>query len=94
MAAEGSTSAEVSHPDVPAEDPASFSYDDADSAFGASISDMTDTTSMGSSIQKYRQENGRTYHAYGSREYWGPNDDAMLDHLDIRYAPLQSERIS
>ncbi len=39
--------------------------DDGDSAFGGARSDMTDTASMTSSIMKYREENGRTYHAFG-----------------------------
>jgi hypothetical protein len=36
---------------------------DVDSAYGVS-GDMSDTTSMASFIFKYRQQNGRTYHAY------------------------------
>jgi len=28
------------------------------------VSDISSTTSMASSIMKYRQENGRTYHSY------------------------------
>ncbi|KAK2625874.1 hypothetical protein QTJ16_005186 [Diplocarpon rosae] len=39
--------------------------DDGDSAFGSARSDMTDTASITSSIMKYREENGRTYHAFG-----------------------------
>ena len=35
---------------------------EADSAFGQSIA--SSTTSINSSIMKYRFENGRTYHAY------------------------------
>jgi len=84
MAAESSVppepAAQASAP--PAEAPASPSYD-GDSAFEPSISDMTDTTSIGSSIQKYRKEFGRTYHSYGLNEYWGPNDETMQDHMDI-----------
>lgn len=37
---------------------------DADSAYGA-LSYATDTASLNSSIMKFRQENGRTYHSYG-----------------------------
>lgn len=37
---------------------------DGDSAYGA-VSDITDTASMTSSILKFREENGRTYHAFG-----------------------------
>jgi hypothetical protein len=38
---------------------------DADSTYGA-YSDITDTASVTSSIMKFREENGRTYHSYGS----------------------------
>jgi hypothetical protein len=37
---------------------------DGDSAYGA-FSDITDTVSLSSSILRFREENGRTYHAYG-----------------------------
>lgn len=37
---------------------------DGDSAYGA-FSDVTDTVSLSSSIMRFREENGRTYHAYG-----------------------------
>jgi hypothetical protein len=39
---------------------------DADSTYGA-YSDMTDTASVRSSIMKFREENGRTYHSFGMR---------------------------
>jgi hypothetical protein len=58
---------------------------DGDSAFGESISDQSDSTSVASSIRKYREENGRTYHSYGLNEYWGPNDEEQQDHLDISH---------
>ena len=35
---------------------------ESDEAFGESIA--SSTTSVNSSIMKYREENGRTYHAY------------------------------
>jgi hypothetical protein len=38
--------------------------DDGDSTYGA-MSDMTDTESMHSSILRFREENGRTYHSFG-----------------------------
>lgn len=41
------------------------------------------TTSLTSSITKYRYENGRRYHSYREGEYWGPNDEQAADHLDI-----------
>jgi len=58
---------------------------DDDSAFGASISDQSDSTSVASSILKYRQENGRTYANYGIKEYWAPNDEEEQDSLDIAH---------
>ncbi|EOD45545.1 putative sam dependent methyltransferase protein [Neofusicoccum parvum UCRNP2] len=47
--------------------------DSSDSAFG---DDLSDTTSIASTIWKHRYENGRRYHK-------GPNDDAQNDQLDI-----------
>ncbi|CZR65016.1 related to methyltransferase [Phialocephala subalpina] len=70
-----------------------------DSAFGDN--DQGSTASIGSSILKYRQENGRTYHAYkdGSKgifpnrrlisnsnaEYVLPNDEGENDRLDLQH---------
>lgn len=54
---------------------------DHDSAFG---SDGTSTTgSVSSSIRHYREMHGRTYHNYNDTEYWGPNDDAANEQLDM-----------
>jgi ubiquinone/menaquinone biosynthesis C-methylase UbiE len=59
-------------------------HDGADSAIGdAESSRESDTTSLASSIYKYRFENGRRYHAYKEGEYWGPNDEKHNDQLDI-----------
>ncbi|KAI5364222.1 Putative S-adenosyl-L-methionine-dependent methyltransferase [Septoria linicola] len=57
---------------------------DADSGYAASITG-TDTTSLLSSIARYREENGRTYHSYGSTEHWGPNDDKAQDQQDLSH---------
>jgi len=57
---------------------------DGDSALGAG----SDTTSVMSSVLKYRLENGRTYHSYKATEgvnYWLPNDDREADRLDLQY---------
>ncbi|KAH6876405.1 S-adenosyl-L-methionine-dependent methyltransferase [Thelonectria olida] len=44
------------------------------------------TASMRSSIMQYRQENGRTYHAYKpSIDYVLPNDDMEQDRLDLQH---------
>lgn len=45
----------------------------------------SETTSVHSSIYRYRYENGRRYHAYKDGEYWGPNDERAQDHLDIAH---------
>ncbi|KAJ0166076.1 hypothetical protein CTA2_8820 [Colletotrichum tanaceti] len=46
--------------------------DDADSAMGVSV--LESSGSMTSSIMQYREENGRTYHAYRDGKYILPND--------------------
>lgn len=43
--------------------------DDGDSAFGSARSELTDTASVTSSILKFREENGRTYHAFGMLQH-------------------------
>ncbi|SPQ22703.1 5c773073-8df8-4bee-afad-dc7142566297 [Thermothielavioides terrestris] len=68
-------------PNLPAEEP----NDDADSsisALGASY-----TTSVMSSIYKFREENGRTYHAYKADEstYFMPNDERETERLDLQH---------
>ena len=50
---------------------------DAESAFTASVT---------SSIRAYRQENGRTYHAYKEGSYLIPNDEMENDRLDFQHA--------
>lgn len=48
----------------------------------------SETTSVQSSIYKYRYENGRRYHAGNSdvgSGYWGPNDEKAGEHLDIAH---------
>lgn len=59
--------------------------DNADSAFGGSVNGGGSTTSIASSILKYRQENGRTYHAYKEGKYILPNDDFEQDRLDLQH---------
>ncbi|KIV76978.1 hypothetical protein PV11_08821 [Exophiala sideris] len=44
---------------------------------------MTETESVASWIREYRVENGRTYHAFKDGKYWGSNDEAANEHLDI-----------
>ncbi|PVH70597.1 S-adenosyl-L-methionine-dependent methyltransferase [Cadophora sp. DSE1049] len=55
-------------------------FNDADSALGEDDEDLSSTTSIGSSILRYRQENGRT-----NLEYLLPNDEGENDRLDLQH---------
>ena len=44
------------------------------------------SSSVTSSIRAYRQENGRTYHAYKEGSYLIPNDEVENDRLDFQHA--------
>jgi SAM-dependent methyltransferase len=57
---------------------------DNDSALGDD-NPADSTTSIGSSILKYREENGRTYHAYKDGKYPLPNDEPEMDRLDLQH---------
>ena len=57
---------------------------DHDSAFDSGPF-TTSTISIGSSILKYREENGRTYHAYKDGNYLRPNDELEKDRLDLQH---------
>ncbi|KAH7141616.1 S-adenosyl-L-methionine-dependent methyltransferase [Dactylonectria macrodidyma] len=57
--------------------------DDADSTVG--LDNASDTASLSSSIMTYRQENGRTYHAYRDGIYVLPNDEAENERLDLQH---------
>ena len=58
--------------------------DQVDSTYATSIGG-SETTSLKSSVNRYREENGRTYHSYGSTEYWGSNDEAAQDQQDLSH---------
>ncbi|KAI8649253.1 hypothetical protein NCS57_01461900 [Fusarium keratoplasticum] len=58
-------------------------FDDGDSALGDDAG--SDTTSLRSSILKYREENGRTYHAYKDGAYVLPNDETENERLDLQH---------
>jgi len=45
----------------------------------------TETTTLASSVLKYRVENGRTYHAYKAGAYFMPNDETENDRLDLQH---------
>ncbi|GAP85828.2 putative methyltransferase domain-containing protein [Rosellinia necatrix] len=44
-----------------------------------------DSESITSSVTAYREENGRTYHAYSDGSYHFPNDPLELERLDWQY---------
>ncbi|KAF5024508.1 hypothetical protein F66182_3448 [Fusarium sp. NRRL 66182] len=46
---------------------------------------MSSTASVSSSILNYRQENGRTYHAYKDGRYYMPNDETENNRLDLQH---------
>ncbi|KAF5648993.1 methyltransferase [Fusarium sp. NRRL 52700] len=56
---------------------------DADSALGDD--NASDTTSLRSSILRYREENGRTYHTYKDGAYALPNDEIENERLDLQH---------
>lgn len=58
--------------------------DSYDSAIDVGLA-TSSTASMTSSILRYREENGRTYHAYKDGKYMYPNDEAENDRLDCTY---------
>lgn len=55
--------------------------DETDSAYNDDSA--SDTTSLKTAILNYKYRNGRRYHAYKEGSYWGPNDEAQADQLDI-----------
>lgn len=56
---------------------------DGDSALGDDVE--LSTASISSSILRFRQENGRTYHAYRDGKYLFPNDEKENDRLDLQH---------
>ncbi|PMD29395.1 S-adenosyl-L-methionine-dependent methyltransferase [Hyaloscypha variabilis F] len=80
----------VSEPTIASAESVNPDGSDADSAYAGSIL-QSETSSLDSSILKYREENGRTYHSYGSTEHWGPNDEQAQDQQDLS---SQSHRMS
>ncbi|KAF6833022.1 methyltransferase domain-containing protein [Colletotrichum plurivorum] len=62
----------------------------ADEDLDDPFSDRTSTTALSTksvtaSILDYRQENGRTYHAYKDGKYVIPNDEIESDRLDLQH---------
>jgi len=56
---------------------------DTDSAFDPNDETASDTTSLSSSVSKYRYENGRRYHGYKDGLYMQPNDEKQLSVQDL-----------
>lgn len=54
-----------------------------DSAVGEGFE--SSTHSISSSIVRYREENGRTYHAYKDGKYVMPNDELEQERLDLQH---------
>ncbi|KAH9235495.1 hypothetical protein K456DRAFT_1738015 [Colletotrichum gloeosporioides 23] len=57
--------------------------DDVSSISGGTF--VSSTTSVTGSVLEYRQENGRTYHAYKEGKYMAPNDTKEIDRLDLQH---------
>ncbi|RDW79374.1 S-adenosyl-L-methionine-dependent methyltransferase-20 [Coleophoma cylindrospora] len=57
---------------------------DDDSAVGG-VSLASSKTSITSSILRYREENGRTYHGFKDGQYAFPNDEPENDRLDLQH---------
>ncbi|KAM5359177.1 hypothetical protein ACJZ2D_014675 [Fusarium nematophilum] len=87
--------AEEQNPETPPleadDNPDNVTVDDGDSALG--VDGASVTTSLRSSILRYREENGRTYHAYkdGGKDaqsyafYVFPNDETENERQDIQH---------
>ncbi|KAI8725714.1 hypothetical protein NCS52_00143100 [Fusarium sp. LHS14.1] len=79
--------AQEQNPETPVleadDNPGNVTVDDGDSALG--VDGASDTTSLRSSILRYREENGRTYHAYKDGVYVFPNDETENERLDIQH---------
>ncbi|KAK4172390.1 Phosphoethanolamine N-methyltransferase 1 [Triangularia setosa] len=69
---------------IEADEPLAVDEDaDGDSTYGSIVSS---STSLSSSILKFRQENGRKYHAYKpERDYILPSDEQESDRLDLQH---------
>ncbi|KAK0711774.1 S-adenosyl-L-methionine-dependent methyltransferase [Lasiosphaeris hirsuta] len=59
--------------------------DQDDDATSDYESDVSDTTSLNSSLFHYQYENGRTYHAHRAGQYLLPNDELEQERLDITH---------
>lgn len=68
---------------VPAEELTADTFDDGDSAISNPTTDRL--TSLRSSVLKFQEENGRTYHSMSGGKYAFPNDDRENERLDLQH---------
>lgn len=61
---------------------------DVDSALGDCDVSIHHEPSLHGSVLQFREIHGRTFHNFGSAEYWGPNDNAQNDSLDLHHQML------
>ncbi|KAF5566263.1 hypothetical protein FNAPI_1262 [Fusarium napiforme] len=62
---------------------AADTFDDTDSTFSGTDSESLE--SLRSSVLRFQEENGRTYHAMSSGKYNFPNDASESDRLDLQH---------
>ncbi|KAF5694729.1 methyltransferase [Fusarium denticulatum] len=62
---------------------AADTFDDSDSTFSGTDSESLE--SLRSSVLRFQEENGRTYHAMSSGNYNFPNDASESDRLDLQH---------
>lgn len=74
--------AATDHPELSPLEAAS-SQDDSDEDYFSN--DVSETTSLNSSILDYEYENGRRYHRYRQGSYLMPNDETEQDRLDMMH---------
>lgn len=77
---------------VEAEVPTGIEAEEDDYGNDSGLDDATlasSTTSISSSVLKYREENGRRYHAYKDGQYALPNDEVESDRLDFQHHEFQ-----
>ncbi|KAG5657659.1 hypothetical protein KAF25_007692 [Fusarium avenaceum] len=68
----------------PAHEPlAADTFDDSDSTFSGADSESLE--SLRSSVLRFQEENGRTYHAMSSGKYNFPNDESESERLDLQH---------
>lgn len=68
---------------IPAEPLTADTFDDGDSAISTPLTDGL--TSLRSSILKFQEENGHTYHSMSGGKYAFPNDDTENARLEIQH---------